>query len=91
MTAANKQPINVPPTYIKKYNRYVDSVFTRINKVLKKNYDPVNVRLETAPPTKKKKPSSSGGGNKNTANKTKKKPSSTAKQETTFERLVKQV
>lgn len=47
-------PVTVPTDYIKKYNRYIDSIFGRINKVLKKNYDPVNVRLQTAPEHKKK-------------------------------------
>lgn len=45
--------VPVPSSYIAKYNNYVDTIFGRINKVLKKNYDPVNVRLQTAPAQKK--------------------------------------
>ncbi|KAJ4432764.1 hypothetical protein ANN_21403, partial [Periplaneta americana] len=35
----------VPPVYITKYNRFVDNIMERINRILRKNYDPVNVRL----------------------------------------------
>lgn len=35
----------VPPIYITKYNRFVDSILERINRILRKNYDPVNVHL----------------------------------------------
>lgn len=31
-----------------KYNRYVDRIFDRISVILKKSYDPVNVRLSTS-------------------------------------------
>lgn len=48
--------VPIPASYIAKYNNYVDTIFDRINKVLQKHYDPVNVRLETAP--QKKKPTS---------------------------------
>lgn len=46
--------VPVPSAYISKYNNYIDTIFERINNVLKKNYDPVNVRLQTAPSQKKK-------------------------------------
>lgn len=46
--------VGVPTAYIAKYNKYIDSIFSRVNKVLKRNYDPVNVRLQTAPENKKK-------------------------------------
>jgi methylglutaconyl-CoA hydratase len=41
-----------PPAYIAKYNRFVDNILERINKILRKSYDPVNVRLQTVPETK---------------------------------------
>jgi hypothetical protein len=56
--------VAVPASYISKYNKYIDSIFARINKVLKKNYDPVNVRLQTAPSTKKKTPTKAPTKNK---------------------------
>ena len=31
--------------FVKKYNKFVDSIYERINSILKKSYDPVNVRL----------------------------------------------
>ncbi len=61
--------VSIPSSYITKYNKYVDSIFSRINKILKKNYDPVNVRLQTAP-EQKKKPTAS-----KTSTKQKKRPS----------------
>ncbi|GLH01592.1 Uncharacterized protein GBIM_07695, partial [Gryllus bimaculatus] len=36
---------SVPPIYISKYNRFVDNILERINHLLRKSYDPVNVRL----------------------------------------------
>lgn len=45
--AMANNPVTVPPSYITKYNRFVDNILGRINKVLRKNYDPVNVRLQT--------------------------------------------
>ncbi|KAL1116004.1 hypothetical protein AAG570_005499, partial [Ranatra chinensis] len=38
-----------PPAYIVKYNKFVDNILERINKILRKSYDPVNVRLQTVP------------------------------------------
>lgn len=37
----------VPPTLVAKYNRFVDSILGRINKILSRSYDPVNVHLAT--------------------------------------------
>lgn len=31
--------------YIAKYNRFVDTILERVNKILRRSYDPVNVRL----------------------------------------------
>lgn len=31
--------------FITKYNKFVDGIYERINDILKKNYDPVNVKL----------------------------------------------
>lgn len=39
--------------YIAKYNRFVDNILDRINKVLKKSYDPVSVRLQPVDVKKK--------------------------------------
>lgn len=40
---------NAPETmndmFVSKYNKFVDGIFTRINTILKKSYDPVNVQL----------------------------------------------
>nr|CAD7267994.1 unnamed protein product [Timema shepardi] len=58
----------VPPVYIAKYNRFVDNILTRINRILRKNYDPVNVRLNPSGDSKnnkkknnKKKPNKATG------------------------------
>lgn len=48
-------PVALPPSYIAKYNRFVDNILGRINKILRKNYDPVNVRLQTPTHTDTKK------------------------------------
>lgn len=39
--------------YISKYNRFVDKILDRVNKILKRSYDPVNVRLQNASDAKK--------------------------------------
>lgn len=58
----------VPPVYITKYNRYVDTILERVNKVLRNGYDPVNVRLHTVKNNNKK----NQGKKKNNKNKGKK-------------------
>lgn len=40
--------IPIPDALVYKYNRYVDGIFDKINRILKRSYDPVNVRLSTA-------------------------------------------
>lgn len=40
--------IPIPDALVYKYNRYVDGIFDKINRILKRAYDPVNVRLSTA-------------------------------------------
>lgn len=35
----------MPDVFITKYNKFVDGIYERINSILKKNYDPVNVKL----------------------------------------------
>lgn len=35
----------MPDVFVTKYNKFVDGIFTRINTILKKSYDPVNVQL----------------------------------------------
>jgi len=54
-TNNNNNPVTLPPTYVAKYNRFVDNILGRINKILRKNYDPVNVRLQTPTQTGDKK------------------------------------
>jgi len=44
---AGDNPVTLPQSYVAKYNRFVDNILGRINKILRKNYDPVNVRLQT--------------------------------------------
>lgn len=41
--------------YLSKYNHFVDHILDRINKVLRKSYDPVNVKLQNASDAKKNK------------------------------------
>ncbi|PNF16951.1 hypothetical protein B7P43_G03164 [Cryptotermes secundus] len=62
----------VPPIYITKYNRFVDSILERINRILRKNYDPVNVRLHN---NSNKDKSNSKRNNKN-KNRTRRPPAS---------------
>lgn len=59
----------VPPVYITKYNRYVDTILERVNKVLRNGYDPVNVRLHTVKSNNNNK---KGQGKKKNKNKGKK-------------------
>ncbi|CAH1965805.1 unnamed protein product [Acanthoscelides obtectus] len=43
----------MPAIYISKYNRFVDNVITRINRILGKNFDPVRVKLQSPSEVKK--------------------------------------
>lgn len=45
--ALNDDTAPVQDILINKYNRFVDGIFGRINKILKRSYDPVSVRLST--------------------------------------------
>lgn len=48
------EPSNdVSAIYVAKYNRFVDNILGRINKILRSNYDPVTVKL-TNPNSKSK-------------------------------------
>lgn len=62
------QSPQMPAVYISKYNRFVDNIIGRINKILGKSYDPVRVKLQSNE-AKKSKPAS----NKNKNTKTKRK------------------
>jgi hypothetical protein len=59
-TGAMQMP-KMPAIYISKYNRFVDNIITRINRMLGKSYDPVRVKLpsneskKTKNTTKKRK------------------------------------
>lgn len=54
----------VPDILINKYNRFVDGIFGRINKILARSYDPVNVRLTATETTKTKAKKTAVAGNK---------------------------
>lgn len=45
----------MPAVMVAKYNRYVDNILGRVNKILRKSYDPVRVRLQTVPKNKSNK------------------------------------
>lgn len=57
----------MPAIYISKYNRFVDNVIGRINRVLGKSYDPVRVKMPTTSTknnkAKGKKGNAKGKGN----------------------------
>ena len=55
---------DVSAIYVSKYNRFVDNILGRINKILRANYDPVTVKLTN--------PNSSSKSNKNKSKKKKK-------------------
>lgn len=68
----------MPAIYIAKYNRFVDNILGRINRILGKSYDPVRVKLQ-APADKSNKKTGSkvtANKNKNKATKNKKKKNS---------------
>ncbi|KAK3907840.1 tRNA-2-methylthio-N(6)-dimethylallyladenosine synthase, partial [Frankliniella fusca] len=58
--------------YIAKYNRFVDTILERVNKILRRSYDPVNVKLtpgekaavKSADKDKKKKKKKNKNANK---------------------------
>ncbi|KPI92999.1 hypothetical protein RR46_14220 [Papilio xuthus] len=70
-----KQP-TVPAAYIVKYNRFVDNILEKMNDILRRSYDPVNVKLQ---PIDAKKKNSKPKKDK-TKTKSKKKSSSKKKQ-----------
>lgn len=43
----------MPQVYISKYNRFVDNIISRINRILGKSYDPVRVKLHSIDSKKK--------------------------------------
>ncbi|XP_050295614.1 uncharacterized protein LOC126735604 isoform X2 [Anthonomus grandis grandis] len=65
-TGAIKGSPKMPPIYISKYNRFVDAVLNRINRMIGKNYDPVRVKLLSEMQQKNLK-NNSGKGKKNMA------------------------
>lgn len=62
---------HVPAIYVAKYNRFVDNILGRINKILRTNYDPVTVKLTNpgtttkSSKTKSKKKSNKKSSTKN--------------------------
>lgn len=61
----------MPPVYISKYNRFVDSIIGRINRILGKSYDPVRVKIHSSTSKKNNKTKSKKSKNKSKRNKTK--------------------
>lgn len=60
----------MPAIYISKYNRFVDNIIGRVNRILGKSYDPVRVKL----PSNQKNANQNknkGNGKKKNANKKK--------------------
>lgn len=49
----DKKPAQVPAIYITKYNRFIDNILDKMNDILRKSYDPVNVKLQPIDATKK--------------------------------------
>lgn len=75
---ASSTQTRMPAIYIAKYNRFVDNILGRINRILGKSYDPVRVKLQ-APADKSNKKTGSkvtANKNKNKATKNKKKKNS---------------
>lgn len=56
---SDKPASRMPAIYIAKYNRFVDNILIRMNKILRKSYDPVSVRLQPVDAKKKSKKSKS--------------------------------
>lgn len=60
----------MPSIYITKYNRFVDNIISRINRILGKSYDPVRVRLHNSnnnnSNNKNKNPTTTSNKNKTT-------------------------
>lgn len=50
--ATTKKP-SVPAIYIVKYNRFVDNIIEKMNDILRRSYDPVNVKLQPIDASKK--------------------------------------
>ncbi|XP_076396507.1 uncharacterized protein LOC100877435 isoform X3 [Megachile rotundata] len=57
---------DVSAIYVAKYNRFVDNILGRINKILRSNYDPVTVKLTN--PNAKSKTNKQKGKNKSKKN-----------------------
>lgn len=55
----DKPASRMPAIYTAKYNRFVDNILVRMNKILRVSYDPVSVRLQPVEPKKKNKKSKS--------------------------------
>lgn len=72
MNVAGAMPshTSIPSMYISKYNRFVDTILDRINKILRRSYDPVNVRLQNASDVKNNK-KKNNNKNKNKKNNSK--------------------
>lgn len=54
--ALTDEPVKKPPVpaiYIVKYNRFVDNILEKMNDILRRSYDPVNVKLQPIDASKK--------------------------------------
>lgn len=68
----------MPAIYISKYNRFVDNILSRVNKILRKSYDPVRVRLQSTTKKTTKTKSNKKKNNKRKKNKTRRRPNGRA-------------
>jgi hypothetical protein len=66
ITATNT---DVSAIYVAKYNRFVDTILSRINKILKDKYDPVTVKLTNLNSNNKSKNKSKNKNNNTNKNK----------------------
>lgn len=60
----------MPAIYISKYNRFVDNIIGRINRILGKSYDPVRVKLPSNQKNANQGKNKAKGKKKNTNKKT---------------------
>lgn len=68
---------DVSQIYVAKYNRFVDTILSRINKILSEKYDPVTVRLANPiPSSTKSKTTTSTSSKKKKTKKTKRRRTS---------------
>lgn len=86
------EPSNdVSAIYVAKYNRFVDNILGRINKILRSNYDPVTVKLSNASAKSKSGKQKSKSKTKKNNSKTGIKKSNMAIVSVTTEKIIEEV